>query len=94
VTVPEAESNYAREWRDAATDPPLSREAVWGFCPDLGNDDEGYGFILPVMFESLPAAPEGPYWRDITGERLRITRWAHIRPPEVPDGWISETPPA
>lgn len=68
---------------------PNHNGPVYGFCPDLGNEDEGYGMILIVRSEHL--WPDN-YWIDAHGARVRVTWWAEMRYPRVPDGWVR--PPA
>ena len=72
------------EWFDVQTLMPPHNGPVWGWCPDIGNDDEGYGMVLIVRFR-LERFLNGPTWVDHRGQEVRVTKWAWLHEPDGPD---------
>ena len=68
-------------WK-TAEGPPASNMPVWGWCPDLGNDSEGYGSLIVVRCEF---AGLNRFWIDSFGKQRRITLWAYLLEPELPE---------
>ena len=88
ITVTEHHQSCA--WYSVDNSPPYNG-SVWGFCPDIGNDDEGYGMVLVVHYEGYRWTNQG--WYDIHGQKVHVTKWAVLYTPEVPSEWIQPTPP-
>lgn len=62
---------------------PNEREVAWAFCPDIGNEDEGYGLVVlaRLMPKCLMMGP-GLEWRDMADRPINPVFWAVVREPE------------
>jgi len=71
------------KWHSAIEDPPtLYNHELFVFCPEKGNDDEGYGNVI-VGKRSLFDG-----WTDVNGQEIKVSQWAYI---EVPDHPLAHT---
>lgn len=68
------------QWWEHVSSPPNHNGWVWGFFPEIGNDDEGYGFIDVVYWDTF-----GSTWRDRNGEcSPQPLMWCDINRPIIP----------
>lgn len=68
-------------WNHFSSPPPNHNREIWGFFPQIGNDDDGYGFVEVVYFNPLTGRYEDRY-----GECLPVQPllWENINEPLVP----------
>lgn len=80
------------QWYDA-DNLPNHNDAVWGWCPDLKNDDEPDGMVIPVRYtlehQSMVGSPawNAGYrasWVDLRGRPVKVKKWAFMDVPDVP----------
>lgn len=69
----------SQNWK-RADDPPHHNSWVYGYFPEIGNDDEGYGYVDLVYFDGLCN-----YWCDRNGKSdPQPTLWCYLYEPENP----------
>lgn len=66
---------------------PEDGRVVWAFCPDIGNDDEGYGHVLLARHGSWPNLGPNEPWRDLQGRTIQPVFWAEVFEPEPLACW-------
>ena len=76
------------EWKCCETDPPRVYGYYHVFLPDLGNDDEGYGFVVVAYWEGSKASYDPPpKWKNdhsIDHHGMKPLCWSEIPNPERP----------
>lgn len=74
---------WTKHWQDAS-DPPNHNGPVWGYCPSIGNEDDGYGYIEVVRC-LLDGFDRTKYsWVNAHGNPSPVTHWACLDNPEPP----------
>ena len=73
------------QYWEHVSSPPKHNQWVWGFIPEIGNDDEGYGYIDLVYWEC---------WKKLFYDRngvcdIQPLMWCELNEPEIP--FIHET---
>lgn len=78
------------EWQDATSYDALPNHngPVWLYCPDIGNEDEGYGTVLVGHRRIIGWEVE---WEDTRGRLVHPAIWCAMRYPVIPDAMIGQT---
>jgi hypothetical protein len=66
-------------WQHVSEPPAVSPGPYWGFFPEIGNEDEGWGSVQIVYYDL-------DIWWDWNGDALEPQpfMWAAVNPPLVP----------
>lgn len=68
---------------------PEIDEIVWAYCPEIGNDSDGYGQVM--LAQQMGDLTSGVTdWRDIHGAKIRPAFWANVLYPQSP--FVCQTP--
>lgn len=70
---------------------PQIDEIVWVYCPELGNDADGYGQVMLARQMRDPTFGIAD-WRDIHGSKINPAFWANVLYPKSP--FVYPTPEA
>lgn len=66
---------------------PEDGRVVWAFCPDIGNEDDGFGYVLLARHGRWPNLSPNEPWRDLEGRVIHPTFWAEVLAPQSLASW-------
>lgn len=79
---------YNIYWKDPEKELPPFRELVWCFMTDIGNEEEGWGYVAIGFYDDISSCfslHPSSGWMQWDGlEKLNVKKWAYIDKPECP----------
>lgn len=86
-------SDAYNRWTPAERDTPHHGDIVFGYCPEVGNPDEGYGEVCAVRWVTKPLVSSVGRWQDAWGNEMRVTHWTPLLWPAPPAEAVQEEEP-
>lgn len=77
-------------WIPVERDTPHHGDIVFGYCPEVGNPEEGYGVVCAVRWVTKPLVSSIGHWQDAWGNEVRVTHWTPLLWPAPPDAAMKD----